>query len=158
MQLSGLAAPLALVFSLSLAGLAPEARAQRSVVEAEHGMVVSVHEIAAQVGADVLKKGGNAVDAGVATGFALGVVYPWAGPLGGGGFMMIHLAAGHDVAIDYRERAPAAASRDMYLGPDGNVLKGPGSSTFGWRASGVPGDVAGFLRHGQGRAGPRTCR
>ena len=144
MQLSGRAAPFAFAFSLSLGGLAPQAWAQRAVVEAEHGMVVSVHEIAAQVGADVLKKGGNAVDAGVATGFALGVVYPWAGPLGSGGFMMIHLSDGRDVAIDYRERAPAAASRDMYLGPDGNVLKGPGSSTFGWRASGVPGDVAGF--------------
>jgi gamma-glutamyltranspeptidase/glutathione hydrolase len=118
--------------------------AQRMPVEAEHGMVVSVHELAAKVGADVLQRGGNAVDAAVATGFALGVVYPWAGPLGGGGFMMIHLADGRDIAIDYRERAPAAASRDMYLGPDGNVLKGPGSSTFGWRASGVPGDVAGW--------------
>ncbi len=128
---------------------APLARAQRQAVEAEHGMVVSVHELAAQVGVDVLKKGGNAVDAAVATGFALGVVYPWAGPIGGGGFMMIHLAdggagEGRDVAIDYRERAPAAASRDMYLRPDGNLITGAGSSTFGWRASGVPGDVAGW--------------
>ncbi len=129
----------ALVFSTPFVSYA-----QRMAVEAEHGMVVSVHELAAQVGADVLQRGGNAVDAAVATGFALGVVYPWAGPLGGGGFMMIHLADGRDIAIDYRERAPAAASRDMYLGPDGNVLKGPGSSTFGWRASGVPGDVAGW--------------
>ena len=128
----------------SIAGSAPCARAQRQAVEAEHGMVVSVHELAAQVGVEVLKKGGNAVDAAVATGFALGVVYPWAGPLGGGGFMMIHLADGRDVAIDYRERAPAAASRDMYIGPDGNLIKGAGSSTFGWRASGVPGDVAGW--------------
>lgn len=118
--------------------------AQRSAVEAEHGMVVAVHEVAARVGADVLQRGGNAVDAAVATGFALGVVYPWAGPLGGGGFMLIHLADGRDVAIDYRERAPAAATRGMYVGPDGNVLQGPGSSTFGWRASGVPGDVAGW--------------
>jgi gamma-glutamyltranspeptidase/glutathione hydrolase len=133
---------------LLIAALVPAASprllAQRAAVEAEHGMVVSVHELAARAGADVLQRGGNAVDAAVATGFVLGVVYPWAGPLGGGGFMMIHLADGRDIAIDYRERAPAAASRDMYLGPDGNVLKGPGSSTFGWRASGVPGDVAGW--------------
>src|SRR5260221_14782619 len=78
---------------------APHAHAQRAAVEAEHGMVVSVHELAAQVGTDVLKKGGNAVDAAVATAFTLGVVYPWAGPLGGGGFMMIHLADGRHVAI-----------------------------------------------------------
>jgi gamma-glutamyltranspeptidase / glutathione hydrolase len=120
-------------------------QAQRSAVEAGHGMVSSVHELASQAGVEILRKGGNAVDAAVATGLALAVVYPYAGNLGGGGFMMIHLADGHEVAIDYRETAPAAASRDMYLGPDGQVLPpGPGSSTVGWRASGVPGSVAGF--------------
>jgi gamma-glutamyltranspeptidase/glutathione hydrolase len=119
-------------------------RAQRLAVEAEHGMVVSVHPLATQAGLEILKKGGNAVDAAVATAFALGVVYPWAGSLGGGGFMLVHLADGRDIAIDYRETAPAAATRDMYLGSDGNVIRGSGSSTVGWRASGVPGDVAGF--------------
>ena len=139
---------LALVFSASLP-------AQRLAVEAEHGMVASAHELASQAGVEMLKKGGNAIDAAVATGLALTVVYPFAAPLGGGGFMMIHLADGRDFAIDYRETAPAAASRDMYLGPDGNLLKGPGSSTLGWRASGVPGSVAGFAlaleKYGSGK-------
>jgi gamma-glutamyltranspeptidase/glutathione hydrolase len=129
--------------------------AQRSAVEAGHGMVVSVQELASHAGVEILQKGGNAVDAAVATGFALAVVYPWAGNLGGGGFMLIHLAAGRDVAIDYRETAPAAASRNMYLDQEGNVRKGPGSSTVGWRASGVPGTVAGFAlafeKYGSGK-------
>jgi len=93
---------------------------------------------------EILQKGGNAVDAAAATGLALAVVYPFAGNLGGGGFMLVHLADGRDVAVDYRETAPAAASRDMYVGPDGKLLKGAGSSTVGWKASGVPGSVAGF--------------
>ena len=124
---------------------APFARAQRAPVEAKHGMVATVHDLASEAGVEILKKGGNAVDAGVAVGLALTVVYPFAGNLGGGGFMLIHLADGRTVAIDYRETAPASAGRDMYLDPAGNVLKpGPGSSTVGWRASGVPGSVAGF--------------
>ncbi|MFI5336199.1 MAG: gamma-glutamyltransferase [Opitutales bacterium] len=118
--------------------------AQRAAVEAPHGLVTSAHELASQAGVEILQKGGNAVDAAAATGLALAVVYPFAGNLGGGGFMLIHLADGRDVAIDYRETAPAAASRDMYLGPDGKVLQGAGSSTVGWKASGVPGSVAGF--------------
>ena len=108
--------------------------------------MTSAHVLASEAGLEMLKRGGNAVDAAVATGLALATVYPIAGNLGGGGFMLIHLTGGRDVVIDYRETAPAAATRDMYLGPDGNVLTGPGSSTAGWRASGVPGSVAGFAR------------
>ncbi len=134
---------------------APFALAQRNAVEAEHGMVTSAEALASQAGVEMLKKGGNAVDAAVATGLALEVVYPFAGNLGGGGFMLIHLADGRDVSVDYRETAPAAASRDMYLGPDGNLTRGQGSSTLGWRASGVPGSVAGFAlaleKYGSGK-------
>jgi len=118
--------------------------AQRAPVEATQGLVASAHELASQAGLDILRKGGNAVDAAAATGLALTVVYPFAGNIGGGGFMLIHLADGRSVALDYRETAPASATRDMYVGPDGKVLKGAGSSTVGWKASGVPGSVAGF--------------
>ena len=134
----------------------PLALAQRVPLEAEHAVVTSAHALASEAGLEILKKGGNAVDAGAAVGLALTVVFPFAGNLGGGGFMMIHLADGRDVAIDYRETAPASAGRDMYLGPDGNVLKpGPGSSTVGWSASGIPGSVAGFAlaqqKYGSGK-------
>src|SRR6185312_4249446 len=89
-------------------------------VAAEHGMVVAQEKIAAQVGADVLARGGNAVDAAVATGFAMAVTYPRAGNIGGGGFMVIHSAQNHeDGAIDYREAAPAATTKDIFLGADG---------------------------------------
>lgn len=132
-------------FALSLAvSFAPLRAQQRLAVEGEHGMVVSVQAMASEAGNEILHKGGNAIDAAVATGLALEVVYPFAGNLGGGGFMLIHTADGKDVAIDYRETAPAAATRDMYLDKNGDPIKGPGSSTVGWRASGVPGTVAGF--------------
>jgi gamma-glutamyltranspeptidase / glutathione hydrolase len=132
--------------------------AQRIAVEAERGIVTSAHVLASQAGLEMLQRGGNAVDAAVATGLALTTVYPFAGNIGGGGFMVIHLAGpdgGRQIVIDYRETAPAAATRDMFLGPDGNVLSGEGSSTVGWRASGVPGTVAGFAlaleKYGSGK-------
>jgi len=118
--------------------------AWRAPVRALHGMVVSSERVASQIGVDVLKRGGNAVDAAVAVAFALAVVYPSAGNLGGGGFMLIRRSDGATTAIDYREMAPAAATREMYVGPDGQLIKGEGSSLVGYRASGVPGTVAGM--------------
>ena len=111
-------------------------------VGAENGMVVTAQRLASKVGVDVLKKGGNAVDAAVAVGYALAVVYPAAGNLGGGGFMTIQLADGRKTFIDFREKAPLAATPDMYLDKDGNVVKG--ASTGGHLAVGVPGSVAGM--------------
>ena len=107
------------------------------------GMVVSRSDVASNVGADVLAAGGNAIDAAVAVGFALAVTYPSAGNLGGGGFMVIRLADGNVVANDHRERAPAAAVRDMFLDADGNVVEGLSTDTH--LAAGVPGTVAGLL-------------
>jgi len=111
-------------------------------VAAEHGMVVTAQHLATQVGVDVLKHGGNAIDAAVAVGYALAVVYPAAGNLGGGGFMTIQLADGRKTFIDFREKAPLGATRDMYLDADGNVVKG--LSTHSALAVGVPGTVAGL--------------
>jgi gamma-glutamyltranspeptidase/glutathione hydrolase len=118
--------------------------AWREPVRAPHGMVASTERIASQIGVEMMKRGGNAVDAAVAVAFALAVVYPSAGNLGGGGFMMIRRSDGTATAIDYREMAPAAATRDMYVGPDGQLIKGEGSSLLGYRAPGVPGTVAGM--------------
>jgi gamma-glutamyltranspeptidase/glutathione hydrolase len=111
-------------------------------VAAENGMVVTAQHLATHVGVDVLKKGGNAIDAAVAVGYALAVVYPAAGNLGGGGFMTIQLADGRKTFIDFREKAPLAATANMYLDKDGNVIKG--ASTSGHLAVGVPGSVAGM--------------
>lgn len=115
-------------------------------VRAGHGMVVSVHHLASDAGLEVLKEGGNAVDAAAATGFALAVVHPIAGNLGGGGFMLIRLHDGKSTFIDYREEAPKAATADMYLDAKGNVLPGsdPHSSILGYRAIATPGSVAGM--------------
>jgi len=113
-------------------------------VHAQHGMVASESRLASAVGLDVLKQGGNAVDAAVATAFALAATLPNAGNLGGGGFMLLHDAkSGKDTAIDFREVAPAAATRDMYLDAAGNVV--PDKSLFTQAAVGVPGTVAGML-------------
>lgn len=122
-------------------------------VAAAHGMVVAQERIAAEIGRDVLARGGNAVDAAVATGFAMAVTYPRAGNIGGGGFMLIHLANGEDVAIDYRETAPSAATRDMFLGDGGKP--DPKKSRDQALGIGVPGTVAGLAlaleRYGSGR-------
>lgn len=111
-------------------------------VAAAHGMVVTAQHLATQVGVDVLKRGGNAIDAAVAVGYALAVVYPAAGNLGGGGFMTLQLADGRKTFLDFREKAPLAATANMYLDAEGNVVKG--ASTNGYLAVGVPGSVAGF--------------
>lgn len=113
-------------------------------VRAPYGMVASQHGLASEIGVETMKKGGNAVDAAVAVGLALAVVYPEAGNIGGGGFMLIRRANGEIHAIDYREMAPVGASHDMYVDLKGELLKGEGSSTLGYRAAGVPGTLAGF--------------
>src|SRR5215469_5915108 len=112
-------------------------------VHASHAMVVSVHELASEAGTDIMRQGGNAVDAAVATGFALAVVHPQAGNLGGGGFMLIRMADGKVHFVDYREKAPRAARPDMYLDAQGNVIAG--ASEYGYRAMAVPGSVAGLV-------------
>src|SRR5437763_8101301 len=131
---------LALLLCLTLTANA----AWREPVRAPHGMVASTDRIASEIGVDVLKHGGNAVDAAIAVAFALAVIYPQAGNIGGGGFMLIRNADGSATAIDYRETAPAAATREMFVGPDGELIKGQGSSIVGYRAAGVPGTVAGM--------------
>jgi gamma-glutamyltranspeptidase / glutathione hydrolase len=128
---------IALVFCLT-----PAQAASRAPVSAEHGMVVTAQHLATRVGVDVLKEGGNAVDAAVAVGYALAVVYPAAGNLGGGGFMTIQLADGRKTFLDFREKAPLAARAGMYLDQAGKLI--PGASTLGHLAVGVPGTVAGL--------------
>src|SRR5688572_27639353 len=129
----------------------PLLAASREPVRARQGMVASTSEIASRIGVEVMKKGGNAVDAAVAIGLALAVTWPSAGNLGGGGFMLIRTVDGKAEAVDYRERGPLAAHRDMYLDAQGNVVKG--LSTEGYLAAGVPGTVAGLAfahkRHGK---------
>jgi gamma-glutamyltranspeptidase/glutathione hydrolase len=131
----------------------PAADAIHAVV-AEHGMVVAQEKVAAQIGADVLRQGGNAVDAAVATGFAMAVTYPRAGNIGGGGFMVIHSREhGEDVAIDYRETAPAATTPEIFLGADGKPDNAKSrDSALG---IGVPGTPAGLIlaleKYGSGK-------
>src|SRR5215211_3602773 len=116
----------------------------REPVRAKHGIVASTNEVASRVGGGIMKRGGNAVDAAIAVAFALQVTHPAAGNLGGGGFMMIRLKDGTTTAIDYREMAPAAAHRDVYLDKNGNVIEGEGGPLVGYRAAGVPGTVRGM--------------
>src|SRR5437660_8423732 len=113
----------------------------RQPIHSHNAMVVAQEPLAADVGLAVLKSGGNAIDAAVAVGFALAVTHPSAGNIGGGGFMLVRLADGRTTFIDFREKAPAKSSRDMYLDEKGKVTK---DSLVGWRASGVPGSVRGF--------------
>ncbi|MBN9604547.1 MAG: gamma-glutamyltransferase [Afipia felis] len=149
-----------LLLLLPAAGFAQDARIssphvlRAQPVAARHGMVVAQEKIAARIGADVLKRGGNAVDAAVATGFAMAVTYPRAGNIGGGGFMVIHLARENkDIALDYRETAPRAATPTMFLGPDGKP--DPEKSRDSALGIGVPGTVAGLAaaleRYGSGK-------
>ncbi len=127
--------------SLCLAPL-PALPASPAPVEAEHGMVVTAQHLATDVGVDVLKSGGNAVDAAVAVGYALAVVYPTAGNLGGGGFMTIRMKDGKTTFLDFRERAPLAATKTMYLDAKGDIV--PRASLDGYLAVGTPGSVMGF--------------
>ncbi|BBZ97964.1 gamma-glutamyltranspeptidase [Bradyrhizobium diazoefficiens] len=132
----------AAIVSVSLVTFGAVRAASVAPVAAQNGMVVSAQHLATQVGVDVLRRGGNAVDAAVAVGYALAVVYPAAGNLGGGGFMTIQLADGRKTFLDFRETAPKGATANMYLDKDGNVIKG--LSTKGHLAVGVPGSVSGM--------------
>ena len=120
----------------------PAQAASQAPVAAQNGMVVTAQHLATHVGVDVLKDGGNAIDAAVAVGYALAVVYPAAGNLGGGGFMTIQLADGRTTFLDFREKAPLAATANMYLDREGNIVEG--ASTHGHLAVGVPGTVSGL--------------
>ncbi len=121
----------------------PAAIGSTEPVHARHAIVVSIHELASRAGVEIMQAGGNAIDAAVATGFALAVVHPAAGNLGGGGFMLVRMADGKVHFIDYREKAPAAATADMYLDAHGNVIEG--ASEYGYKAISVPGSVAGMV-------------
>jgi gamma-glutamyltranspeptidase/glutathione hydrolase len=110
---------------------------------APHAVVASVHELASRAGVEMMQAGGNAVDAAVATGFALAVVHPQAGNIGGGGFLLLRTATGETHFIDFREKAPAAATENMYLDAHGNVI--PNLSVVGYKSVGVPGSVAGLV-------------
>ena len=130
------AALLAALLAVSAHAAAPLA------LESKQAMVVSAQHLASEVGAAVLRAGGNAIDAAVAVGYAEAVVNPCCGNIGGGGFLTAHLADGRNIFLNFRETAPAAASRDMYLDLSGQVVKG--ASLVGWKAAGVPGSVAGL--------------
>ncbi|OGU05346.1 MAG: hypothetical protein A2075_13045 [Geobacteraceae bacterium GWC2_58_44] len=130
-----------ILFGYACAAQDPASAATHQPVRARHGMVASASPLASQVGMKTLKSGGNAVDAAAVVAMTLAVTHPEAGNLGGGGFMLIRTADGRNSFLDFRERAPKKATRDMYLDAKGNVV--PGSSTVGAKAVGVPGTVAG---------------
>jgi len=127
---------------IALAAAGSANAASRPAIESEHAMVVSEQRQASEAGIEVMKQGGNAVDAAVAVGYALAVTHPCCGNIGGGGFMLIHLKDGTEKFIDFREVAPQAATPDMYLDANGNAIKE--ASIVGWKAVAVPGTVAGF--------------
>ncbi|PAQ08464.1 gamma-glutamyltransferase [Mesorhizobium temperatum] len=133
---------ISLSLTLTFAPLVAAFAASPQPAKGERGMVVTAQHLASQVGVEVLKKGGNAVDAAVAVGYALAVVYPNAGNIGGGGFMTIRFKDGRSTFLDFRERAPLASTKTMYLDKDGKPVKG--ASLDGYLAVGVPGSVAGF--------------
>src|SRR2546423_8451164 len=134
--------PFSALLLISVAWISSVSASMRPT-HAQKAMVVSIHGLASDAGVEVLKQGGNAIDAAVATGFALAVVHPPAGNIGGGGFMLIRMADGKTHFLDYREKAPAAATRNMYLDAQGNVI--PGASEIGYKSIGVPGSVAGMV-------------
>src|ERR1700733_9221201 len=145
---------LTLFFNLSAyaqqAGVHPYSYAIQKKIICSHGAVVSAHPLASEVGVSILQQGGNAVDAAIATQFALAVVYPGAGNIGGGGFMIARLASGKNIAVDFREEAPSRSSRNMYLDSAGNAQTQ--LSQTGHLSAGVPGTVAGiftYLKYGR---------
>lgn len=137
-----------LVLLVTLALVSPSfSEGGRTPLRVKNGIVTSVSRLASQVGVDVLKQGGNAVDAAVATALALAVTWPSAGNIGGGGFMVYHGDDGHATTFDFREKAPLAATREMYLGLDGTVIDN--ANHLGALAVGVPGTVAGLWKIGR---------
>src|SRR5271155_361090 len=138
MQRIALVRMLAIILAATL--LAQPAAAHDPIY-ARNGMVVAQEPLATEVGVAVLKAGGNAIDAAVAVGFALAVTHSSAGNIGGGGFMLVRLAGGRTTFIEFRERAPESATHDMYLDADGKLTR---DSLTGYRASGIPGTVAGM--------------
>src|SRR5438309_5410430 len=141
---------LGLTPTLALGQVAPESRDRphdvqgwpTQAVRASHGMVATDEELGSEAGVEILKRGGNAIDAAVAVAFALAVVEPAAGNIGGGGFMLVRLASGKTTFLDYRETAPGKATRDMYIGRDGKLDEE--ASVIGYRSVAVPGTVAGL--------------
>jgi gamma-glutamyltranspeptidase/glutathione hydrolase len=144
-----------LLMTAAVAGKSSPAFGSTEPVHARHGLVVSAHELASRAGVEIMQAGGNAVDAAVATGFALAVVHSPAGNIGGGGFMLIRMADGQSHFVDYREKAPEAARRDMFLDAQGNVIEG--ASEYGYKAIGVPGSVAGMV-YAEQRYGKLTLK